>query len=164
MAVTKQKKIETVDKLKKAIKSANSLVFVNFHGLNVAGVTKLRKALKEKSVGYTVAKKTLIKRALSEEKIEGEIPALDGEVALVYGKELTPASETYNFHKDHKDTLKIIGGVFEGKYLDQKAMLSIATIPSKEILIAQFVNLINSPIARFAVALGEIAKKKEATN
>lgn len=163
MALTKEKKIEIVEKLKKLIKSAKSLVFVNFHGLNVADVTTLRKKLRAENIGYMVSKKTLLARAFAEEKFEGEIPALPGEIALVYGNDsLAPSREIYNFHKDHKEVIKIVGGVFEGKYMDAAAMLSIATIPGREVLLAQFVNLINSPIQRFAVVLSEIVKKKSA--
>lgn len=163
MALTKEKKIEIVDKLKKIIKSAKSLVFVNFHGLNVADVTTLRKTLRPLNIGYVVSKKTLLTRALSEIKTEGQLPELPGEIALVYGEDmLAPSREIYNFHKDHKETIKIVGGIFEGKYMDTVAMLSIATIPGREVLLAQFVNLINSPIQRFAVTLSEIAKKKQA--
>ena len=61
-----------------------------------------------------------------------------------------------------KEQIKILGGVFEGRYLNAIAMTEIATIPSKEVLIAQFVNLINSPIQRFAVALGAVAEQKGA--
>ncbi len=55
----------------------------------------------------------------------------------------------------------LIGGVFEGKFLDAKAMLSIATIPGREVLLAQFVNLINSPIQRLAIVLNRVAVKRE---
>ena len=163
MAINKQKKGEIIEKLTKAISGAESLVFVNFHGLNVTESTKLRKNLTSKKVGYVVAKKTLLKRALDTTKTEGELPSLDGEVALVYGKDpIEPAREIHLFQKDHKEQIKILGGVFEGRYLNAIAMTEIATIPSKEVLIAQFVNLINSPIQRFAVALGAVAEQKGA--
>ena len=161
MAINKQKKSEVIDKLSKAVSGAVSLVFVNFHGLNVADTTKLRKTLTTKKVGYVVAKKTLLKRALGTTKIEGDIPALDGEVALVYGNDpIEPAREINVFQKDHKGEIKIIGGVFEGKYMDAVSMMEIATIPPREVLLAQFVNLINSPIQRFAVVLSQIVGKK----
>ncbi len=162
MAITKQKKTEIVDKLAKAVKGAVSLVFVNFHGLTVTDSTKLRKELKSKNIGYVVAKKTLLKRALDTIKTEGEVPPLDGEVALVYGNDpIEPAREINVFQKDHKEQMKILGGVFEGKFMDAVKMTEIATIPPRDVLIAQIANLINSPIQRFAVVLGQIAKQKE---
>lgn len=172
MALTKEKKIEIVEKLKKIVKSAKSLVFVNFHGLNVADVTVLRKKLRTLNIGYVVSKKTLLTRALSEIKAVGQAPELPGEIALAYlparertqagGDDLlSPSREIYNFHKEHKNTIKIIGGVFDGKYMDALAMIRIATIPGREVLLAQFVNLINSPIQRLALALNEIASSRK---
>ncbi len=163
MALKKEKKSEIVDKLKKILDSAKSLVFVNFHGLTVADVSDFRRKLRAEKIGYVVSKKTLLKRALGGVKIEGELPELNGEIALAYGNDnLATSREVYNFHKSHMETVKIIGGVFEGKYMGAEKMLSIATIPGREVLLAQFVNLINSPIARFAVVLSEISKKKQA--
>jgi large subunit ribosomal protein L10 len=73
---------------------------------------------------------------------------------------IAPAREVYNFQKTHKGLLNILGGIFEGKFVDGVKMQEIAMIPSREVLYAQFVNLINSPIQRFAVVLDQIAAKK----
>ena len=138
------------------------MVFVNFHKLPVKDTTPLRRSLREQGVGYKVAKKTLIKRALSTVKAEGEMPELGGEVAIAFGKdELAPAREVYNFVKTHKDSVQILGGVFEGKYLNKEAMLAIAMIPPLQTLRGMFVNLINSPIQRIAIALDQIAQTKQ---
>lgn len=162
MAITKQKKKEIVDKIESALKEAKSLVFVNFHGLKVSDVTQLRRTLKNDGVKYTVAKKTLTGRAL-EGKYEGTQPELTGELALAWGEDLVaPARGVYNFAKKFPEALKILGGVFEGKYMSKTEMEEIATIPPVDVLRGKFVNIINSPIQRFAIALGEVAKKKNA--
>lgn len=163
MAINKEKKKEIVVKVKDAVDSADSVVFVNFHGLGVSDTTQLRKNLRDGGVGYTVAKKTLIKKVLGESKVEGDIPSLDGELAIAYGKDLiAPARGVYEFQKDHKDSMTILGGVFEGRYMNKEEMMDIATIPPTPVLYGQFVNLINSPIQRFAVVLDQIAQAKEA--
>jgi large subunit ribosomal protein L10 len=108
-----------------------------------------------------VVRKTLAKIALKEAGIDGNLPELEGELAIVYGADLTaPAREFFNFQKKYKDNVKIIGGIFEGKYMTKEEMTGIAMIPSQQTLYAQFVNLINSPIQRFAVVLDAIAKTK----
>lgn len=156
----KSKKEKIIKDLEGVIKGSESLVFVNFHGLKVSDETKLRRNLREKEVNYKVSRKTLLKRAL-DGKAEGEIPELAGEVAIAYSKDQTAsAREIYNFQKTHKGLLNIIGGIFEGKFLDAAKMMEIAMIPSREVLYAQFVNIINSPIQRFAVVLDAIAKSK----
>jgi large subunit ribosomal protein L10 len=161
MAISKQKKGEILKKVEKALGEAQSLVFVNFHGLTVAGINEMRRALKASGVKYFVAKKTLIKRVLGESKIAGEIPELPGELALAWSDDLiAPAREVYVFQKKNPENLKIVGGIFESKFMDKVAMMEIATIPALPVLHGKFVNIINSPIQRFVIGLNEIAKQK----
>jgi large subunit ribosomal protein L10 len=157
----KSKKEEMIKGLEKAVKDSGSVVFVNFHGLKVSDETILRRELRDKGVNYKVSRKTLLKRALAG-KATGELPELSGEVAIAYSADqIAGAREVYNFQKNHKVSLGILGGIFDGKFLDSAKMTEIAMIPSREVLLAQFVNLINSPIQRFAVVLNEIANAKK---
>jgi len=161
MAINKAKKGEVVEKLTKAFKSAKSLVFVNFKGLTVGKTTGMRSQLRKESISYQVAKKTLTERALDEQKYAGEKPALEGELALAWGEDLVaPAREVYSFVKKFPENLKILGGVFEGRYMSKMEIEGIATIPSLDTLRGMFVNIINSPIQRFVIALNEISKTK----
>ncbi len=161
MPITKAKKRDIVKELSGDLKGMNSIVFVHFKKLTVKDTTELRRKLRSQHVAYKVAKKTLMKRALDGFNIVGEMPVLDGEIAMAYGDDLlAPAREVYEFQKTHKDGLQIVGGVFEGKYMDQEAMMSIATIPSVQVLYGQFVNLINSPIQGLVLALNAVAEKK----
>lgn len=161
MAINKDKKVEIIKKVEEIITKGKSLVFVNFHGLTVAGINNLRRNLQAKGLGYYVAKKTLIRRAFAGAKVEGEMPELDGEVAIAWGDDdLAPVKEIYDWHKKNQDVIKIIGGVFEGAFAPAEKMLTLAKIPSREVLLGQFVNIINSPIQGLVVALEAIAKKK----
>lgn len=161
MAITKAKKGEIVDKLQDAFKKAASIVFVNFKGLTVGNSTEMRRKLKTEGVSYSVAKKSLTKRALENGKYEGTIPELPGELSLAWGEDLVaPAREVYSFQKKFPDNLKILGGIFEGRYMSKSEIEGIATIPATPVLRGMFVNIINSPIQRFAIALNEIAKTK----
>ncbi len=163
MALTKAKKVELVGELDTAIKGANSLVFVSFDRLSVADANSLRKDLRGESVGYKVAKKTLMKRALDAGKFVGVMPELPGEIALAYGTDaIAPARGVYNFQMTHKDNIKIVGGVFEGKYMNAEEMMGIATIPPLQVLRGMFVNVINSPIQGLVLALNAVAEKKSA--
>ena len=160
MALTKTKKKEVVDELTGLLKDSKTIVFVNFKGLGVGATNIFRKNLREAGVGYKVSKKTLLARVLAEKGLKGEVPELGGEIGIAYATDLlSPAREVFNFAKG-KETPKIVGGVFDGEYYDQAQMLSIATIPSREVLLAQVLNIINSPIQQFVVALSEIAKSK----
>ena len=161
MAISKDKKKEIVKNVSDAVKGAASVVFVNFHGLTVHNTSEVRKALKGQKVSYLVAKKTLAKRALAESGTQGTLPELEGEFGLVYGEDqIAPAREIYTFQKKFDGKLSIVGGIFEGKYVGKDEMVSIASIPSLKTLHAQLVNLINSPIQGFVMALDQIAQKK----
>ena len=159
MAVSKEKKQNVLAHLAGIADSA-SLVFVGFRGLLGGESAAMRRALREKGVGYLVAKKTLIARALAG-RYAGEAPALAGEVALAYGADpLTPAQSIREFARQYAERLWIQGGVYEGAYKSREEMTEIASIPSLEVLRGMFVNVINSPIAGLAMALNAIATKK----
>ena len=163
MAITKKQKEEILSDLETVLAENDSVAFVNFNGLSVQDTTELRGKLRDDGVGYKVIKKTLVRRALDNTKVEGDVPALDGELAIVWGEETAPARGIYDFAKaGHGDNLQLVGGIFEGKYLDKDGINEIASIPGIDVLRGMFVNVINSPIQGLAVALGQIAEQKEA--
>ena len=156
----KSKKEEMIKELEGAIKGSESLVFVNFHGLKVNDETVLRRDLRSGGVNYKVSRKTLLARALKG-KAEGVVPELAGEVAIAYSKDaIAPAREIYNFQKTHKGILNILGGIFEGKFVGADRMMELAIIPAREVLLSKLAFLLKSPMARLAIALSEVVKKK----
>lgn len=162
MAINKEKKGEILSKLKKIVKDSPSVVFINFHSLPVTESSNIRKSLRAKGVGYTVAKKTLTRKALSEGGIEGVMPEMPGELGIVYGIDpIEGAREVYEFQKKLDKKIQIVGGVFENRFMNQAEMLVISQIPGMKTLQAQFVNLINSPIQRLVIGLNAIAEKKQ---
>ncbi len=162
MAVTKEKKAEVLEKLRKIVKDSESLVFINFHSLPVEESKTIRKALREKGVGYTIAKKTLTRKAISEGKFSGTLPELPGELGIVYGTDpIEGARGVYEFQKKLDKKIQIVGGVFEGKFMTKDEMTVIAQIPGLKTLQTMFVNLINSPIQRLVIGLNAIAEKKQ---
>ncbi len=159
--ITKKQKEEVVNELQGMLKDSGSVVFANFHGLTVADSSAVRRALRAEGVSYKVAKKTLIKRALDSLTVKGERPGLVGELAVAIGSDpIAPARMVFDFQKKLDKKISIIGGIFEGEYKTKEEMTSIAMIPSLQTLRGMFVNIINSPIQRFAIALNQIAEKK----
>ncbi len=162
MAITKTKKADIVAKVSDILKDSKSVVFVNFNKVSVLDITGIRKQLRGQDVGFYVAKKTLIKRALGDSSVAGDMPELQGEVAMVYSQDLlAPAREIFSFQKSLENRVNILGGIFEGAYKDKAGMETIALIPSRHTLYAQFVNLINSPIQGLVLAVNAIAEKKQ---
>ncbi len=160
MAISKAKKETILAKLETVRDTASSIVFVHYKGLSVGNTSAMRKALREKGVGYFVAKKTLMKRAFGE-KFEGEMPMLDGEIAIAYSTDaIAPAQNVKEFTAKHKDNLAIVGGIFEGVFKNQSEMIEIASIPPLDTLRGMFAQLVNSPRQRFAVVLSKVAETK----
>ena len=162
MAITKTQKEEILKDLESVLAENDSVAFVNFNGLGVADTTTLRNELRAEGVGYRVIKKTLVRRALDGAQVEGDVPELEGELALAWGTETAPARGIHDFAKKHEGKLQLVGGIFEGKFLDKEGITEIASIPGIDVLRGMFVNVINSPIQGLAVALGQIAEQKEA--
>jgi large subunit ribosomal protein L10 len=120
----------------------------------------MRSKFRGEGVGYFVAKKTLIKRAF-DGAFEGELPTLDGEVAVAYSSDLiAPAQNVREFEKKFADNISILGGVFEGVYKSKEEMTEIASIPPLQVLRGMFVNVINSPIQGLVIGLNAIAEKR----
>jgi len=145
------------------MKDATSTVFVHFNKVTVAEESAMRRDLRSEGVGYTVAKKTLIRRALDSLGFNSDEAVLDGEIAVAYGKSgdiTTPARLMHDFGKKLTDRLTIVGGIFEGKLIGAEAMREIATIPPMQSLRAMFAQLLNSPRQRFAVVLSKVAETK----
>ncbi len=161
MAITKARKSEIFADVSKAVKGSQSVVFVNFHGVPVSDQTVMRKKLRSEGVGYMVAKKSIAKKAFADAGVTGTVPELGGELAIAYSPDLiAPAREVFDFQKKFDKKLSILGGIFEGKFMNKVEMMEIALIPGVKTLQAQFVQLINSPVSGFVRALDAIAKSK----
>lgn len=160
MAITKAKKEQILEKLEGIKNDSDSIVFVSFKGLSVSDTSAMRSKLREEGVGYFVAKKTLMKRAFGD-TFEGEMPELDGEIAVAYSTDaIAPAQSIKEFATKFKDNIAIAGGVFQGVYKNREEMTEIASIPALPVLRGMFVNVINSPIQGMAIALNAYAEKK----
>lgn len=164
MAKTRAQKEALVQRLEIAMKDAASTVFVHFNKVTASDETKLRRGLGKEDVKYVVAKKSLVRRALSNLGVAHDSLALEGELAVAYnnataGDPTIPAGKVHILAKEiGGEKVSIIGGLFQGLLKDGPAMREIAMIPPVPILRGMFANIINSPRARFAIALSEVAK------
>jgi len=155
MAKTKEQKKESVKLLSDLFSKTKSVVFTNFDGLKVNDTNELRNTLRESSVEYSVAKKTLLKLALKEAGMKDvDIDKMTSGIGVAFGieDEIMPAKVLANFAKKHPE-LKLIGGIFENKFIDASEVAELAKIPGKEELFAKMVWLFNYPISGFVNVL-----------
>ena len=162
MAITRDKKEELLNRARDIFSNSKTAVFVHTKGLSAQNTNIMRSEMVQEGVRYAVIKKTLALKALSETTVSGDQPDLEGELSIAYGDDLiAPARLVRTFEKKHKDSVVIMGGIFDGAYMDQGAMSEIANIPDTQVLRGMFVNIINTPIQQLASGLFAIAEKKE---
>ncbi len=161
MALKKAKKSELIDGYAQSLKNAQSAVYVSFKGLGVSKQEELRKKLYAEKMSYTVVKKTLWDRAANAAGITGEAPLVTAEMAVLWGNDLlAPARIAHEFAKANKKAIAILGGIFDGAYKSATEMTTIATIPSREVLLSQIAFLLKSPMQRLAIGIDQVAQKK----
>ena len=155
-------KTSTIDEIKDNFDGAQGVVVVNYSGLTVEQDTQLRKQLREAGVVYKVYKNTLVKRAIAGTEFEPMTEVLEGPNAIAICKEdaTAPARVLANFAKT-AEALELKCGVVEGTYYDATGIAAIASIPSRDELLAKFLGSIQSPITNFARVIKQIAEKNE---
>ena len=158
-----KQKQEEVSVLAEKMKSAKLILLAEYKGINVADVTKLRSDLRKEKTEYMVIKNNITKRALAECKIEGLDDQLAGPVAVIISNEdyLVPSKIIYNFTKDN-EYYKIKAGVIEGKVVDGKEIITLAKLPSREVLIAKLAGSLLGNITKLAIAIDQVRVQKEA--
>lgn len=166
MALTKEQKTKQVNSIKDKLSNQKSIVFIDFSKVPSKDLFSLRKALKDAGCGLKVAKKTLVRVAFGQSnisywnKIKSSVP---GQLALAFGieDEIAPARITHNFAKA-QENLKILGGIFEGKFTEREKVLALAVLPSRNELLSRLVGSIQSPISSFARVIDKIRESKSA--
>lgn len=155
MALTRDEKAEQLAELKESLSKAQSVIFAHYIGMNVTDVSDFRRKLREGGAEMKVAKKTLMRLAAKDHDLP-ELPEalLPGPVACIfsYHDPLSGAQVALKFSKDHPQ-VAFLGGIFEGRILSQQEAMSMATIPSREVLLATFAGMIQSPLRSFAMIL-----------
>ncbi len=171
----KSQKKEELKKLKAKLPKAKITVFTTFSragekGLSVAQMSELKKALRTMDAELFVTKKTLIDLVLKELKSEADVYTMDGSVGLVLGTGDVYAisKKLYEFAKKNK-ALQFFGAIFSaeggsasgGDFIDKDGFLEMAKMPSREVLIGRLLGMLTCPMRGLAVALSEVAKKKD---
>jgi len=145
-------KEQLVSELKDKLTSAQSLYYTDFTGLNVKRMTELRRRLKRVGVEYVVIKNTLALRAVNESGLVGE--TLKGPTGLVVGKDPVSAARVLTeFAKEFEDKPSVKGGLLQGKKIDNAQLKRLASLPSREQMLADLGAGMQSPMAAFVGAI-----------
>lgn len=157
MAVTRQKKEDILKELIDKFGRSKSVVFTDYRGLDVAGISDLRRRLSQNDAEMKVAKKTLINLAAKENKIELSPSQMEGPVAATFSYQdpLSGIQALFKFSKEN-DKLKLLGGVIDGVPVGPEIIERYAKLPSHEQLLASFVGSLKSPVSGFVGILGNV--------
>lgn len=152
--MNREQKQQTVEGLNERFRSINSLFLIDYRGMKVVDATDLRRKIREIDGRYFVVKNTLAKRAAKDTAAEQLLPQFEGPTAIAYH----PAdivglakllSETFKNHP----TVQFKAALIEGKIVETSEIQTIATMPSREVLLGKLVFLLQAPLQKFAGVL-----------
>ncbi|MBI2591223.1 MAG: 50S ribosomal protein L10 [Candidatus Brennerbacteria bacterium] len=162
---TKAQKTEQIKQAEQLLAKSRLLVFADFTGLSVAGFQKLKKSLKTSLNIFQVVKKRLLKIAFKNQGIEFDPVQFESQVATLFSAEdLTDiAAPIYKFSKETKNVFKILGAydLNDKKFFSADEVKFIGQLPPREVLLAQLVSMISSPLRQFLFVLNEKAKRSQ---
>jgi large subunit ribosomal protein L10 len=150
--MNKTEKQQLVTELKDKIKGAKALYYTDFTGLNVKRMTELRRRLRRAGVEYVVIKNTLALRAINESGLTGS--RLRGPTGVVVSRDpVTAAKLLSDFARENDQKPVVKGGLLEGTAIDEKQVKKLASMPSREQMLAELGAGLQSPMAAFVGAL-----------
>lgn len=148
----KPEKNKLVAELKEKLSGANALYYTDFTGLNVKRMTELRRRLRKANVEYVVIKNTLALRAVNESGLVAS--PLKGQTGLVIATDAVAAARVLaDFAKENEQRPAVKGGLLDGRVLNTAQVTRLATMPSREQMLAELGASFQAPMAAFAGAL-----------
>ena len=160
MSLNRSEKEAVISEVTDLAAKAQTLVMAEYRGVTVEGMNKLRFSARSAGVSLSVLKNTLARRAVAGSAFEVAIDQMTGPLIYGFSEDAVAAAKVVADFARTNDKLVIRGGVYGGKALDAEGVKQLASIPSKEVLLAQLCGLLMSPVSRTAVVLGALAAKK----
>src|SRR3954466_15511014 len=148
-------KEQLVGELKEKLGGAKALYYTDFTGLNVKSMTELRRRLRKANVEYVVIKNTLALRAVNESGLVSQ--KLKGPTGLVVAKDPVAAAKVLaDFAKENDKRPSVKGGLFDGRALDAAQVAKLASMPSRDQMLAELGASMQAPIAGIAIAMNSL--------
>jgi large subunit ribosomal protein L10 len=143
-----------IDELVSQLSRAKLAILTDYRGLTVTGLQTLRASLRQNNAEFRIAKNTLTRIAAERAGIDGLLPMLDGPLALVLAYEdiVAPSKTISDFARSSR-ILTIKGAVLDNKIISAQAVEDLATLPSREELLAKLLGLLNSPAQRLVTVI-----------
>ena len=160
MSLNRNEKAAVVTDVAAQVARSQTLALAEYRGLTVEHMNKLRVDARAKGVYLHVLKNSLARRAVAGTPFECAAEAMSGPLIYGFSEDAVAAAKVMSDFAKGNDKLIVKAGVYAGKILDANGVKALAAIPSKEVLLAQLLGLMQSPISRFARVVAAIAEKK----
>ena len=160
MSLNRNEKAAVVEEVTAQVAKSQTLTVAEYRGLTVAHLDALRKVAREKGVYLHVLKNTLARRAVAGSPFEVAESLFVGPLIYGFSEDAVAAAKVVSDFAKTNDKLVIKGGAYGGKALDVDGVKALANVPSKEVLLAQLLGLLQTPISGFARVVAEVAKQK----
>lgn len=162
MSLNRSEKEAVISDVTGLAAKAQTLVMAEYRGITVADMTKLRSTARSNGVSLSVLKNTLARRAVAGSGFEVVSDLMTGPLIYGFSEDAVAAARVVADFSKTNDKLVIRGGAYGGKALDVNGVKQLASIPSKEVLLAQLLGLMQSPISRTARVLAALAEQRGA--
>jgi len=162
LSLNRNEKAAVVDGVAAQAARSQTLALAEYRGLTVAQLDTLRRQARDKGVYLHVLKNTLARRAVTGTPFEAAAATMVGPLIYGFSEDAVAAAKVISDFAKGNDKLVIKGGAYAGRALDAEGIKSLASIPSREVLIAQVAGLLKSPIQRIASVLSAVAEKRGA--
>ncbi len=160
MSLNRNEKAAVITDVSAQAARSQTLALAEYRGLTVESLNKLRVDARSKGVYLHVLKNTLARRAVAGTSFEVAQGAMVGPLIYGFSEDAVAAAKVMADFAKANDKLVIKGGAYAGKALNADGVKALASIPSREVLIAQVAGLLKSPIQRMAGVLAAVAEKK----
>jgi len=162
LSLNRSEKEAVINEVTSLAAKAQTLVIAEYRGITVADMTKLRNTARSNGVSLSVLKNTLARRAVAGSAFEVVSDQMTGPLIYGFSEDAVAAAKVVAEFAKTNDKLVIRAGAYGGKALDVNGVKQLASIPTKEVLLAQLLGLMQSPISRTARVLSALAEKKGA--
>ena len=162
MSLNRSEKQAVVNDVTGLAAKAQTLVLAEYRGITVADMTRLRSNARSNGVSLSVLKNTLARRAVADTGFAVVSDQMTGPLIYGFSEDAVAAAKVVAEFAKTNDKLVIRAGAYGGKALDVNGVKQLASIPTKEVLLAQLLGLMQSPISRTARVLSALAEKKGA--
>jgi len=146
---SRKKKTETIEQLQESFTRCTIAILTDYRGLNTADMTALRRRLQESGSQYQVVKNTLARLAAENAGHDDLVSSLEGPIAIAfgYGDIIAPAKVLASYTGEAKENISIRGGFLGSRSLTAGDVITLARLPSREILLARVLGQMQSPIS-----------------